>query len=174
MIIIEDNVLDRELCRSIVAQYDAKLAAGEISPNGRGSGREDIFLHMVTDSVPYLVARAKDLLSFHLFHALNGPLILDYCAYTRLTVGRGHELHADAVTLDGLPNHTPDRVASAVVYLSHGEHDFDDGKLIFPALGVTISAMPGLFVGFPTDLKHQHSVTVVSRGVRDAILIWFK
>jgi hypothetical protein len=170
-VIIIDNFLDGELCRSIVAQYDAKLSAGEISPNGCGSGREDIFLHLVTDGVPDLVDRAKELLSFHLF---SRPLILDYCAYTRLALGRGHELHADAVKLDGSPNHTADRVATAVIYLTHGERDFGNGKLIFPELGVTISARPGLLVGFTTDLKHQHSVTAVSRGSRDAILVWLK
>ncbi len=174
MIIVDDNFLAPGVCRSIVDSYNAKIAAGTISPNGVGSGREDIHLHLVTDGVPDIVERAKTLLQFHFFHALNNRLVLDYCAYTRLAVGRGHELHADAVKLDGSPNHTPDRVVSAVVYLSHGEHDFGNGKLIFPELGVTISARPGLLIGFPTDVKHQHSVTIVSRGSRDAILIWFK
>lgn len=158
-------------CDAIRGSYREKLAAGLISPRGEGTGVEDIALDLVCE-VPGLVDRAA--MELRSRFNFDRGLVLDYCAYTRLEAGRGHELHADGVKLDGSPNHTPHRVATAMVYLNDGETDFGNGVLVFPEMGVRVSSRVGLFVGFLTDLRYRHYVTPVSRGSREAIAIWFK
>ncbi|MBN9121743.1 MAG: class I SAM-dependent methyltransferase, partial [Planctomycetes bacterium] len=44
----------------------------------------------------------------------------------------------------------------------------------FPQIGQEIAPAPGLLVGFLTDVRHQHEVTEVSGGDRDAIAFWFQ
>ena len=168
MIIVE-NFLTPAVCEAIRSSYDDGLLYGSIKPNGE-SGKQDFEMSRFWPDTPWIVERAASLLSRHLdLHSLQ----LDYCAYLRLLPGKCHELHADAVKLDGTPNHTPTRVATAIIFLSHSTRDFSNGILCFPELGVEIFARPGLLVGFPTDLVHRHEVTIVSRGVRDTIAVWF-
>lgn len=97
----------------------------------------------------------------------------DYTAYTRLLPGGSHVLHADAVKLDGTPNHCPWRVLTAMIYLSDHGADFEGGELNFPKLGVRIEPKPGLLVGFLDTVDYQHEVFTLTRGVRDAIAIWY-
>lgn len=97
----------------------------------------------------------------------------DYTAYTRVYPGGSHVLHADAVKLDGSPNHTPWRVLSAMLYLTEAGKDFDGGELVFPALAETVTPRPGLLVGFQDTLEFRHEVPAVTRGLREAIAMWF-
>lgn len=102
------------------------------------------------------------------------PLASDYVAYTLLKVGASHPLHADAVKLDGSPNHTPQRVVTAMLYLGSEGKDFTGGSIRFPALGTTIRPVAGTLVGFRCDLSHRHEVPRVTRGERHAVAFWFK
>ena len=172
MIFAMHKFLSEALCREIRAEYQEALDAGQIVPKGMGTGKTDVSLLTISAvDGPWLVDMTADWLR-RVLHI--PPITLDYCAYTRLEVGQLHELHADAVKLDGTPNHTPHRVATALLYLSDGYEEFDGGELYLPEFGMTIVATPGLLVGMPTDLAHRHAVTVVTRGVRDAIALWYK
>lgn len=169
MILIVENYLSECTCASIREAYDDGSRVGRFSP--RGSDRTDVQLSSVWPGTSDLLSKMLNLLYQHFKFP---TLTLDYCAYTRVTVGGSHELHADSVRLDGSPNHTPTRVVTVMVYLSDGRRDFSGGVLHLPELGVEVQARPGLLVAFPTDLAHRHEVTVVTDGVRDSIATWFR
>ena len=93
----------------------------------------------------------------------------------RLGVGHFHSKHADCerLTADGrwVPNHTPHRCMSAIVYLND---DFEGGEIVFEQHGLTIKPRPGLMLVFPSDRHHLHEVRPVTAGTRYNISIWFK
>jgi hypothetical protein len=163
--------LTSSACLALREQYDDGLRKGLLKPC-----REfctDIALSQVTKNLPLLQLHlnvAEQLQS----HFELPPLRIQYYAYTRIYPGGAHRLHADAVTLNGSPNHTPYRVATAMLYLSDGEVDFAGGSLRFPKLGMEIIPRVGLLVGFLTSLGHQHEVPLVTAGVRDALAMWFQ
>ena len=98
----------------------------------------------------------------------------DYVAYTVMLAGASHTLHADAVKdAAGTPNHTPHRVATAMLYLG-GPADFAGGQILFPGLGVAVEPRPGTLVAFLCDWRHRHQVERVTRGERHALALWFK
>ena len=171
MIFAMHKFLSEALCQKIRAEYQDAFDAGRIVPKGMGTGKTDVSISSYSNTAGWLVDAAAEWLRPVLSLP---PITLDYCAYTRLETGRSHELHADAVKLDGTPNHTPHRVATALVYLSDGYREFDGGELFLPEFGMSIVAQHGVLVGMPTDLAHRHAVTVVTRGVRDVIAIWYK
>ena len=160
-----------DACRALRDAYDTGLRDHRFTPRAHHA-RTDIALATVTNNQTaerlYRAVAARLRAQFQL-----PPLCIDYCAYSRLMPGGLHPLHADAVTLAGAPNHTPNRIASAMLFLSDGETDFRGGTLRFPRLEIEITPRPGLLVGFLTDLRYQHEVRPVTAGLRDAIAIWF-
>lgn len=159
-----------QACARLRADYAAALAGG-LKPRGRLT--TDAPLSAVCpDTAAELAGRCAAGLDGW-FPGLP-PLRPDYVAYTRCLPGGAHPLHADAVRPDGAPNHTPHRVATAMVYLSDGRADFDGGTIRFPGLGLDITPEPGLLVGFLTGWDHRHEVPSVTRGARDAVAIWFR
>jgi 2OG-Fe(II) oxygenase superfamily len=93
--------------------------------------------------------------------------------------GDGHIRHADnrrydEISRSWMPNHTPQWVVTAGIYLNHCGVDFMGGELIFPVLNITIPARPGLFVAYPSDERFEHEVPPVQSGARYSILLWFK
>ena len=119
-----------------------------------------------------LSARVLNHLADHFYHLPT--LQRDYAAFTEVHPGGSHHLHADAQVADGGPNHTPERVATAMLYLGNEGQDFDGGVLRLPGIGVDVFPRAGLLVGFLTDWLHRHEVTPVTRGVRPAVAFWFK
>jgi hypothetical protein len=107
-------------------------------------------------------------------------LATDAAFFARLGVGGGHVLHADAVTLAGEPNHTPGRVAAALVYLTGSPEDFRGGAIEFPGLRRSVAPKAGQLLAFPSTVEYRHRVTAVTPGtagrggVRDSIAIFFK
>ena len=92
--------------------------------------------------------------------------------------GDGHARHADNCRYDSngqkwVPNHTPHRVITVGVYLNECGKDFTGGELLFPVLGKTILAEPGLFVAYYSDHRFEHEVPRVKSGARYSILLWF-
>jgi hypothetical protein len=168
-VLVVRDYLSPEACRLLRAAYDEGLQEGRFAPHG--TDKTDIGLAQVTDEA---AARLSlDVAERLRAHFALPPLYIDYCAYTRLRPGGSHPLHSDAVTLDGRPNHTRWRIASAMLYLSDGETDFAGGGLHFPWLGIKITPRVGLLVGFLTTLDYQHEVPPVTSGMRDALAIWF-
>jgi predicted 2-oxoglutarate/Fe(II)-dependent dioxygenase YbiX len=102
-----------------------------------------------------------------------GPLVPETVVLSRLTIGEKHAAHADNCRLmEGkwMPNHTPQRVVSAMLYLNDG---FEGGELVFES-GAVIKPKPGLLVVFPSDQHHVHSVNRVTKGGRFNMSMWFK
>jgi predicted 2-oxoglutarate/Fe(II)-dependent dioxygenase YbiX len=96
---------------------------------------------------------------------------------TAMGPGGCHVAHADNVERDAagrwVPNHTPDRTHTAMVYLSEWwGRDFDGGELHFPAVSVSVRPREGLLVVFPSDGEHVHEVSEVTAGKRYALSIW--
>jgi hypothetical protein len=101
-----------------------------------------------------------------------GPLYLETAVITRLYEGQQTlGLHADAVGRGNVPNRTPFRAVSAILYLTrcHG------GELVFPHLAATVSPSESLFVAFPSDdWKYAHLVNPIKPGEpRDTLAMWF-
>ncbi len=69
-----------------------------------------------------------------------------------------------------VPNHTPQREYTALVYLND---DFTGGELVFPDRHLVITPKPGLLVGFPSNHKFVHAVPKVLSGKRYSLPIWF-
>lgn len=157
-------------CDRLREIYADGLAAGRFAPRDSGH-KTDVALSAVTSDLLYLGLADRVAKKLRAHYPTLPPLALDYAAYTRVRPGGRHTLHADAVKLDGVPNHTPHRIASAMLYLSNG---FSGGVLRFPRLGEEIVPTPGLLVGFLTGLDHQHEVTEVAGGDRDAVAFWFR
>src|SRR5208337_2845543 len=125
-----DGYLSSYTCLRWRLRYEQGLNEHRFVPNGNAD-RTDIALESVIgrDAVDDLYLDVVEIMTKHF--ALP-PIRLDYCAYTRLRSGGCHPLHADAVLLDGGPNHTPDRVATAMVYLTEEGQDFSGGMFQFP------------------------------------------
>ena len=87
--------------------------------------------------------------------------------------GDSHIPHADNSRREHgrwLPNHTPQRDYTALVYLND---NFTGGELVFPDRDVVIIPKPGLFVGFPSNHKFVHAVPNVLSGKRYSLPVWF-
>jgi predicted 2-oxoglutarate/Fe(II)-dependent dioxygenase YbiX/precorrin-2 methylase len=93
--------------------------------------------------------------------------------------GDSHARHADSRRFDAqigewVPNHTPKWLFTCGLYLNEGGGtDFEGGELIFPTIGQTVTARPGLLVTYPSDENFEHEVPKIISGSRYSILIWF-
>lgn len=171
MLLTVPSFLSAAECVVLRQQYAAGLAAKRFMP--RGTNSTDTALSGVNPAfVEPIAGRASQLL-LEQWPELPA-LELDYLAYTRMTIGGRHNLHADGFKLDGTPNHTPQRIATAMVYLSDGQSDFAGGLIRFPGLRAEIVPRVGLLVGFLTTVEFAHDVTPVASGVRDALAVWFQ
>lgn len=161
------------LCRGLRAVYEAGLKNGRLKPADRGDRGTVIELSRVTSepAVKDLPGRIAAALRSH-FPGLP-PLVLETAYYTRMVEGQSHPMHADAVLPDGRPNHTPNRLAAGMVYLTDSSKDHVGGLLRFPGLGIYVPMPTGLMVGFPSGWEHRHEVTVMESGTRDALAFWF-
>ncbi len=167
--VIPDFILPDD-CERIRDKYNAALATG-LKP--RGGAVTDAPLARVIKVPEFLALRKQVYDVLKEKFQLEG-MLFDYAAFTRMTIGGKHDRHADAVKLDGSPNHTANRVASAMIYLTDSGVDFTGGVLNFPVVPRKIEPKVGLMVGFLTTVEHQHEVSEVTAGMRDAIAFWFK
>lgn len=100
-------------------------------------------------------------------------LVLESLFLAALREGGFHDAHADNekyVSGKWMPNHTPQRDYTAIVYLNS---DFSGGDLWFPQHNVCISPKCGLLVAFPSSGDFVHGVDRVSRGTRYSLPVWF-
>lgn len=178
---VQLSALNVETCRQLVEAYDRHTVAGRLKhlahhphdvaakelqalmQNEMCCGQQAPDLRGLRDQLGQAVAALFGL----------GDVFADYSAYSRLTVGGRHPLHADAVTLEGKPNHTAHRVATAIVYLTPTPWEFIGGRIVFPGLDRAFTPSPGLAIGFPSTLAYRHEVERVARGRRDALLFWY-
>jgi len=87
--------------------------------------------------------------------------------------GARQELHADNekyAEAGWVPNHSPDRDYTAIVYLNS---DFGGGGLCFPQHRLCLKPEMGLLVAFPSTRYFVHEVHRVSAGTRYSMPLWF-
>jgi len=90
-----------------------------------------------------------------------------------LLSGDLHIAHADNARRERgrwVPNHTPQRDYTGLVYLND---NFTGGELVFPDRDVVMIPKPGLLVGFPSNHKFVHAVPKVLSGKRYSLPVWF-
>jgi predicted 2-oxoglutarate/Fe(II)-dependent dioxygenase YbiX len=90
-----------------------------------------------------------------------------------------HYLHADNEVKDAdgnwVPNHTPQRNYSAILYLNMSEKDFQGGHIIFPEIEYNtqdICPQEGMLVGFISNHNFMHKTTLVTQGNRFSVSLW--
>jgi len=102
------------------------------------------------------------------------PLYPETVVLAALPLGGRHSPHADNCRQneegDWVPNHTPQRDASAIYYLNN---DFEGGEIIFGREKVVVKPRRGLLLVFPSDDGHVHEVLPVREGIRYTMPIWF-
>jgi len=107
------------------------------------------------------------------------PLYIEFTLLAGNYCGDSHILHADNKRYDTtintwVPNHTPDRVFSGLLYLNQGGGlDFQGGNIKFPQYDLTIIPAPGTAVLFPSDENFLHEVEPVISGARYSIASWY-
>jgi predicted 2-oxoglutarate/Fe(II)-dependent dioxygenase YbiX len=110
---------------------------------------------------------------------ISGPLGLDLLYPETVIVaamgsGGHHSRHADNCRQskkgDWVPNHTPQRDASAIYYLNE---TFEGGEIVFDREKLVVKPCRGLLLAFPSDGMHVHEVLPVRSGVRYTMPIWF-
>jgi hypothetical protein len=106
--------------------------------------------------------------------ANDETLDLETIILTAIGPGGHHPLHADNSKKDTagnwVPNHTPDRAFSTIVYLND---NFEGGEIVFPLQNTRIKPLEGLLVGFPSGSEFVHEVLSVTRGRRYTLPMWF-
>jgi predicted 2-oxoglutarate/Fe(II)-dependent dioxygenase YbiX len=97
----------------------------------------------------------------------------EYSMLAKMCEGDKHELHADAVTLQGEPNHTYWRTHTAMIYLNSFKLDYTGGEIMFPQFGIKYGPLAGTLVAFSTDLAHRHLVNPIESGERYSLALWY-
>jgi predicted 2-oxoglutarate/Fe(II)-dependent dioxygenase YbiX len=102
------------------------------------------------------------------------PLYPETVVLAALPRGGCHSPHADNCRQneggDWVPNHTPQRDASAIYYLNN---DFEGGEIVFTREKMVVTPRRGLLLVFPSDGSHVHEVLPVREGIRYTMPIWF-
>jgi hypothetical protein len=110
------------------------------------------------------------------FYCVQHPLWNDYTMLSDLHDGDFHPRHADNEKLDSdgkwVPNHTPWRSYTAMLYLNTSGKDFQGGHIRFLEIGEDIAPEKGLIVGFRCDQIFVHETTPVTNGNRYAVSLW--
>lgn len=173
-ILVSENTLSSNECAFLIGLYDRYSA---LSLQRDSSSR--LLLHYYTlreadsesaNRVYSITLRCKEKIEV----GLHTPeLFVDSVFLACLLPGDSHIPHADNARRENgqwLPNHTPQRDYTGLVYLND---NFTGGELVFPDRDLVIVPRAGLFVGFPSDHKFVHEVPNVLSGKRYSLPIWF-
>jgi hypothetical protein len=173
-ILVSENTLSLKECTFLIDLYDRYA---ELSSQRDYSGRPLLHYYTIRDVdgesaswVHGVSLQCKERIEV----GLRTPeLIVESVFLACLWPGDSHIPHADNEREEHgrwLPNHTPQRDYTALIYLNN---DFTGGELVFPDRDVVIIPKPGLFVGFPSNHKFVHAVPNVFSGKRYSLPVWF-
>ena len=173
-ILVSENTLSLKECTFLIDLYDRYA---ELSPQRDYSGRPLLHYYTLRDVdsesaswVHGVSLRCKEKIEV----GLRTPeLIIESVFLACLWPGDSQIPHADSERKEHgrwLPNHTPQRDYTALIYLNN---DFTGGELVFPDRDVVIIPKPGLFVGFPSNHEFVHAVPKVLSGKRYSLPVWF-
>jgi hypothetical protein len=173
-ILVSENTLSLKECTFLIDLYDRY---SELSPSKDNIGRPLLhyynLLDVDSDSASWVHGvslRCKEKIEVDL---RTPELFVESVFLACLLPGDSHIPHADNQRREHgrwLPNHTPQRDYTALVYLND---NFTGGELVFPDRDVVIIPKPGLFVGFPSNHKFVHAVPNVLSGKRYSLPVWF-
>lgn len=182
---IEERFLTPEACEILINAFREVMNNEIYSQNG------SINCYPLRTEMPaYVFKSAGELQAFEIINGLRREIITKitkhfnaeklYPEFTLLSNNREgdqHILHADAERYAGddtwVPNHTPERSFTGMVYLNSSDGvDFSGGEIDFPFLKKTISPKVGLLVGFRTNHEYIHQVFPVNQGERFAVSFW--
>jgi len=173
-ILVSENTLSSKECTFLIDIYDRY---SELSPQRDCSGRPLLHYYTLRDldsesasSVYSVSLRCKEKIEADL---RTPELFVESVLLACLWPGDSHIPHADNSRREHgrwLPNHTPQRDYTALVYLND---NFTGGELVFPDRDVVIIPKSGLFVGFPSNHKFVHAVPNVLSGKRYSLPVWF-
>jgi len=172
-ILVSENTLSLKECTFLIDLYDRY---SELS-NRRDYSRPLLHYYMLRDVdresaswVYGVTLRCKEKIEADL---RTPQLFVESVFLACLLSGDSHIPHADNERREHgrwLPNHTPQRDYTGLVYLND---NFAGGELVFPDRDVVIIPKPGLFVGFPSNRKFVHAVPNVLSGKRYSLPVWF-
>ena len=173
-ILVSENTLSLKECTFLIDLYDRY---SELSPQRDYSGRPLLHYYTLRDvesesaSWVYGVSlRCKEKIEVDL---RTPELFVESVFLACLWPGDSHIPHADNERREHgrwLPNHTPQRDYTALVYLND---NFTGGELVFPDRDVVIIPKSGLFVGFHSNHEFVHAVPNVLSGKRYSLPVWF-
>lgn len=132
----------------------------------------------IKDPAVLSITKAREMCLQHVAYSCGIPVYPEFSLCTVSYSGAQHVLHADNKRFDQatghwLPNHTPQRDHSAVLYFSGSGRDFAGGDIEFPQHQLSIPPSEGMLVHFPSSEDFLHQVTVITSGVRISMAIWF-
>lgn len=173
-ILVSENTLSLKECAFLIDLYDRY---SDLSPTRDYGGRPLLHYYNLLDVdresaswVYDLSLRCKEEIEV----GLRTPELFVESVYLAcLWPGDSHIPHADNQRREHgrwLPNHTPQRDYTALVYLND---TFTGGELVFPDRDVVIIPKSGLFVAFPSNHKFLHAVPNVFSGKRYSLPVWF-
>ena len=177
MILTASMLLTQQECARLMAAFDVHLAGTtEVDFSGQPIFRLQDFAADCRELVSrcrYSARAAGYRVSLVDRVGAGVPQYVETTILTRMGPGGYHESHADNCRRDEagnwVPNHTPDRTYTSILYLSEG---FAGGDLCFPNYGVRVRPKPGMLVVFPADGDHEHSVAQVREGFRYSMVMW--
>jgi 2OG-Fe(II) oxygenase superfamily len=173
-ILISGNTLSLKECAFLIDLYDRY---SELSPTRDYSGRPLLHYYNLLDvdsesasRVHGVSLRCKEKIEVDL---RTPELFVESVFLACLWPGDSHIPHSDNQQREHgrwLPNHTPQRDYTVLVYLND---NFTGGELVFPDREVVVIPKPGLFVGFPSNHKFVHAVPNVLSAKRYSLPVWF-
>jgi hypothetical protein len=148
------------------------------APHGRIEVPIPLIAQEATLSEPELIAlvEMRDFIISAVRKVYTAPAYPDLTLYSRMLPLDQHELHADNERLvegQWLPNHTPFRQYTALLYLDTCGVDFTGGEIAFPNHYLTLPPEAGMLIMFPSDRRYVHRVFPVESGVRRCVAVWF-
>jgi len=108
------------------------------------------------------------------FIRMNSPcetIFIEPPQFVRWKEGNELPPHADNIEQDGItPNKSPHRTYGGVLYLND---NFEGGQLYYSNLNIQVQPRPGMLVIHPGNLKFNHGVKKVEKGIRYTISAFF-
>lgn len=171
---VTETVTDHD-CQRLITIYNRHAHLTDVSDH---TGHPIVYWSHLQDApdageiIPRLVKQCLRHVSCAL--ALADLLYPETVILAALSSGGYHSQHADNCrqneTGDWVPNHTPQRDASAIYYLND---TFEGGEIVFDRERVVVKPRRGLLLAFPSDGDHVHEVLPVRSGIRYTMPIWF-
>ena len=180
-VVIADEFLPPDRCGLLISAFDKLAESGRTDGMRRLATRTEIsgILTREADNEAFRLVGATRLRILEMIRSrfgIQSPQYLESTLLSAMHVGDRHALHADRELLseDGswMPNHTPHRDYTGLIYLNSMDHDFSGGLLHFSELDVSIMPVTGRLVAFECDRRYRHEVTPVITGTRYSLSCW--